>query len=266
MAKISTYSSKTTPVDGDSLVLVDSAASNVTKRLTWANVKATLNALYAIVFATTTEVLTGTDTAKAVTPNALAALWEKGSDIASAGTISVGEGGLFHVTGTTTITDIDPATDKAGRRFVLVFDAALTLTHHATNLILPTGGNIITAAGDMAFFVSEGSDAVRCMYYSGRFASIATAGNASIGNVCAASSFFIGPITGAPILDSNANNIRWRDSAGSAGVAHLMLERTAPAAPGANSMHYWIEDNGSGKTRFMVEFATGGPIQISIQP
>jgi hypothetical protein len=115
--------------------------------------------------ATTTEVLTGTATNKAVSPDAIAALWEKGSDIASAGTISIGEGGFFHITGTTTITDIDPATDKSGRAFVLVFDGALTLTHHATNLILPTGANITTAAGDSAWFVSEGSDAVRCVMY-----------------------------------------------------------------------------------------------------
>ena len=115
--------------------------------------------------ASTTEVLTGTDTAKAVTPDSLAALWEKGADIASAGTIAVGEGGLFHVTGTTTITDIDPATDKAGRAFKLVFDGILTLTHNASTLILPTGANITTAAGDVAEFVSEGSDAVRCTSY-----------------------------------------------------------------------------------------------------
>lgn len=115
--------------------------------------------------ASTTEVLTGTDTAKAVTPDALAAIWEKGSDIASSGTISIGEGGFFHVTGTTTITDIDPATDKAGRPFWLVFDGILTLTHHGTTLILPGAANIVTAAGDAACFVSEGSDAVRCVAF-----------------------------------------------------------------------------------------------------
>lgn len=115
--------------------------------------------------ASTTEVLTGTDTTKGVTPDSLAAIWEQGSDIASAGTISIGEGGQFNVTGTTTITDIDPATDKAGRTFWLKFAGALTLTHNASTLILPTGANIITVAGDMACFRSEGSDAVRCIAY-----------------------------------------------------------------------------------------------------
>lgn len=43
---IGSLTGKTTPVDADSLVLVDSAASNVFKALTWANVKTALTALY----------------------------------------------------------------------------------------------------------------------------------------------------------------------------------------------------------------------------
>lgn len=117
-------------------------------------------------FCSTTEQLTGTETAKASSPDTVAALWEKGSDIASAGTISIGEGGFFHITGTTTITDIDFATDKSGRKAILVFDGALTLTHNATSLILPTGANITTAAGDCCLVVSEdGSNNVRVVWY-----------------------------------------------------------------------------------------------------
>lgn len=115
--------------------------------------------------ASTTEVLTGTDNAKFVTPDANAALWEKGSDIASAGTISVGEGGTFDVTGTTTITDIDPATDKAGRPFRLVHEAAHILTHNAATMINLTGADITTAAGDISTWQSEGSDVVRMIGY-----------------------------------------------------------------------------------------------------
>lgn len=134
--------------------------------------------------ATTAEVLTGTATDRAVTPDALAALWEQGSDIASAGTISVGDGGYFNVTGTTTITDIDFTTDKAGRWAVLKFAGALTLTHNATTLILPTGANITTAAGDTACFISEGSDNVRCVWYqraSGQALSAPSGGTVLIG-------------------------------------------------------------------------------------
>jgi len=116
--------------------------------------------------ASTTEVLTGTDTAKAVTPDALAALWEKGGDIASATTISIGEGGTFDVTGTTTITDIDPATDKAGRTFRLVHEAAHILTHNASTMICLGGANITTAAGDISTWQSEGTDVVRMIDYA----------------------------------------------------------------------------------------------------
>jgi hypothetical protein len=115
--------------------------------------------------ASTTEVLTGTAVNKLATPDAIAALWEQGSDVASAGTISLGEGGYFNITGTTTITDIDFATTKAGRTAKLKFAGILTLTHHGTNLILPTGASITTAAGDIAEFVSEGGDIVRCTNY-----------------------------------------------------------------------------------------------------
>lgn len=115
--------------------------------------------------ASTTEVLTGTDTAKGVTPDSLAALWEKGSDVASAGTVSLGEGGYFHITGTTTITDIDFATAKDGRHAWLIFDGILTLTHNATTLKLPGNVNITTAAGDRALFVQDASDNVICLAY-----------------------------------------------------------------------------------------------------
>lgn len=53
---------KTTPVDADELPLVDSAASNVLKKLTWANLKATLktyfDTLYAVIGAVTGSGLT----------------------------------------------------------------------------------------------------------------------------------------------------------------------------------------------------------------
>lgn len=115
--------------------------------------------------ASTTDVLTGTSTTTQATPDSIAALWEQGSNVASASTVSLGEGGLFHITGTKTITDIDFATDKAGRTAIVVFDGALTLTHNASTLILPTGENITTAAGDAALVVSEGSDVVRVVMF-----------------------------------------------------------------------------------------------------
>jgi len=49
---------------------------------------------------------------------------------------------------------------------VLHFDAALTLTHDATNLSLPGGTNITTAAGDEAIFIEYASADYRCIAYT----------------------------------------------------------------------------------------------------
>ena len=116
--------------------------------------------------ASTTEVLTGTDAAKFGTPDSIAALWEKGTDVISAGTISLGEGRVFHITGTTTITDIDFATAKDGREAVLIFDDVLILTHDFTTLKLPTGANITTAAGDRAGITQDSGDNIVCEWYT----------------------------------------------------------------------------------------------------
>ena len=115
--------------------------------------------------ATEAETLTGTDAGRAVTPDSLYGLWGKLADIASAGTITVGAGGYAHVTGTTTITDIDFSTATDARWVWLVFDAVLTLTHNATTLILPGGENIVTAAGDAALFIQDSADNVKCVVY-----------------------------------------------------------------------------------------------------
>lgn len=73
--------------------------------------------------------------------------WAKGADVASANALTLGtDGNYFDITGTTAITSI--GTLGVGTWVKLHFNEALTLTHHATDLILPGGENIITAAGD----------------------------------------------------------------------------------------------------------------------
>jgi hypothetical protein len=82
--------------------------------------------------------------------------WAKGADIASAAALPIGtDGNFFHVTGTTGITSI--STQPAGTQICLEFTGILTITHNATNLILPNGANITTYAGYSATFISEGS-------------------------------------------------------------------------------------------------------------
>jgi hypothetical protein len=81
----------------------------------------------------------------------------KATDVASATTtdLSAVAGNFVDVTGNTTITGF--GTLSAGMWKVLQFDGALTLTHNATSLILPSGANITTAAGDCLFAFSLGS-------------------------------------------------------------------------------------------------------------
>lgn len=89
----------------------------------------------------------------------------KGADIASATALTLGsDGNFFDVTGTTAITSIN--TVGVGTRVTLQFDAALTLTHHATDLILPGGADITTAAGDRAIFVEYASGDWLCVAYT----------------------------------------------------------------------------------------------------
>ena len=89
----------------------------------------------------------------------------KGADIASAAALALGtDGNYFDVTGTTTITSISTA--GIGTVIKLHFDDALTLTHDATNLILPSEANITTVAGDEAEFIEYAAGDWRCINYS----------------------------------------------------------------------------------------------------
>lgn len=81
----------------------------------------------------------------------------KASDVASASSTDLGAvvGRIVDVTGVTTITSF--GTVAAGIWRIVRFTGALTLTHNAVSLILPGGGNIVTAAGDCLIAVSLGS-------------------------------------------------------------------------------------------------------------
>lgn len=90
--------------------------------------------------------------------------WAKGADVASASALTLGDdGNYFDITGTTAITSI--ATKGVGTVVMLQFDAALTLTHNATDLVLPNGVNIVTSAGDHAMFVEYATGDWRLIDY-----------------------------------------------------------------------------------------------------
>lgn len=105
--------------------------------------------------------------------------WKKGADVASATTTDIGAatGNYIDVTGTTTITGL--GTIQAGTFRIVRFTGALTLTHNATSLMLPTEANITTVAGDTAGLVSLGSGNWKCVFYDRYDGTSLTAFNSS---------------------------------------------------------------------------------------
>lgn len=101
--------------------------------------------------------------------NAKQVVYSQGADVASASALNLGsDGNYFDITGSTTITSINTLTSgfvAKSPEVRLHFDSALILTHHATNLILPGGVNIATAAGDEAKFIEYASGDWRCVSY-----------------------------------------------------------------------------------------------------
>ena len=89
----------------------------------------------------------------------------KGAAVASAGTVVLVPGAFQHITGNTTITDIDFSPANDGASAWVEFDGALTLTHNATTLTLPGGANIPTAAGDRMFVVQDSGDNAHVLFY-----------------------------------------------------------------------------------------------------
>jgi hypothetical protein len=101
--------------------------------------------------------------------NSFALFQDKGVDVASATELLVlTDGNSFDVTGTTTIATIENTADAfpVGAIIRLQFDGILTLTHHATNLILVGAANIITAAGDSGEFEKIAAGDWRCNRYT----------------------------------------------------------------------------------------------------
>lgn len=105
------------------------------------------------------------DAASVVRLFTLSSEWSKGADVASSGTIVLRPRAMHHITGTTTITDVDflPAAD--GAQAWVYFDAAPLITYNATTLKTPTSANIQAAAGDRALIIQDSGDNVIVLVY-----------------------------------------------------------------------------------------------------
>jgi hypothetical protein len=156
------------PIDpAQSIPLSVSGASQVSFSPTVSITSTTVQAAIEEVFADSLQNLSEDETPQLGGPldaNSQQIRASKGVDVASAAALTLGDdGNAFDVTGTTAITSI--VTKGVGTTVVLQFDDALTLTHHATDLILPTGANITTAAGDIAVFYEYATGDWRCISY-----------------------------------------------------------------------------------------------------
>ena len=160
---------KTTPVDADYLPLMDSVASNVLKKLSWANVKVTLKAYFDTIYTTTSAVATqittelssylplagGTMSGVLTTTSAINEAAEV--TIASASSVAIGAAASNNIiiSGTTPITSFD--TVAAGIRRSCRATGAFKITYNATTLITVNGKDITTKANDTFEMLSLGS-------------------------------------------------------------------------------------------------------------
>lgn len=136
----------------------------------------------------------------------------KAADIASASTVDLGAavGRFADVTGTTTITSF--GTVAAGVWRVVRFTGALTLTHNGTSLILPTGANITTAAGDACLALSLGAGNWVVPFFQAA-AGYLTLNEAAAGYLTLNGGTLTGALTlsGAPTVDLHAATKKYVD-------------------------------------------------------
>ena len=116
----------------------------------------------AVLLATVAEVLAGTTANDVISSTQLNNLLKKGTNVAGATAISLGQGSVFSITGTGwTATSIAFADASfVGRSARLIFASAGGILTNGANLILPSGANITVGAGDSCIVMFEGGGTV----------------------------------------------------------------------------------------------------------
>lgn len=95
-------------------------------------------------------------------------LTSKGSDVASADEITLGDGNYFVITGTTDINHIDKTGWTNGSIVILRFSGTLNVTHNAgalsgteTNILLASAGDFSATSGDTLTLIKEDDNTFR---------------------------------------------------------------------------------------------------------
>lgn len=140
-------------------------------------------------------------------------------------------------------------------------------------------GGSNTAIGTMALQQSKGSGNTAIGTFSGADLGLSGYDNTFIGSnsgrniTTGFNNTFIGANVSPPGNVSNRIDIAGliRGSAVTKVVefptaVNFTEQVSAPSTPANDNMVMWLEDNGSGKSRLMVRFATGAAVQLAIQP
>lgn len=140
--------SKTTPVDADNAVLLDSAAAGIAKKLSWANIKATLKTYFDTLYQ---AVLVSGNNIKTI----------NGSSVLGSGnlTVSGGGGSWGSITGTLSAqTDLQAALDAKVNDTGDTMTGPLTVNASTSQLTLKNGTKRFEAFLDSAYKVIFGHD------------------------------------------------------------------------------------------------------------
>ena len=147
------------------------------------------------------------------------------------------------------------------------------ITASSTGLSLPGGGTVTGASGAITITPTAGSALSIATNSTG---TVAIAGTKTASSTTSAALTVAGgvAIASGGLRVSGTTDISGTFSATTitsgfgvtAGSSFNGTEITTPAAPAANGYKIYAEDNGAGKTRLMVLFATGAAQQIAIEP
>lgn len=139
---------------------------------------------------------------------------------------------------------------------ILAFGQLVFGSNGGAKWLINTTGHLLANTDNSFDIGASGANRPRNLFLAGN---ITTGGGLTL----AAAGYLTWPGRGS--FDAAAVDIV-RLAGATVGAALQMSEMTAPAAPAANEVRIYAEDNGSGKTRLMARFATGAAQQIAIEP